>query len=525
MLFALLTVATASTLKITWTSCGDASYKGKVDSVTTEPATPVLGQPVTITVQGTGAEEVTGGSVDAKVNAFGRQVADKTLPVCGDSDIDLPLGMGKIHLSGLQCPQAAGSFTLKQTVHLPAFDPISTASVQVMATDQNKANLVCVNVNIAKQSLVRVAVNKMSPLRSMTQYTDMIAATETNMMALAAGHPVPIKDYQNAQYYGPIKVGEQEFKVIFDTGSSNLWVPGKACKFTTCWFHPRYDESKSPAFQKDGRAFHVQYGSGPVEGVFNKDDVTIGDVVVKGATFAEVSTVSFGPLNIAFAMGKFDGILGLGFKSISEYQLPTAFEMMIDQKLIAEPVFGFYLQGDASKDGELSFGGVDTEKFDGELAYVPLINETYWQVSLDSLSYDGASVSTGVKAIIDSGTSLLAGPKDKVAAIAQKAGATSVMGKEYVVNCTKIDSLPTLEVTLGGQKFTMEGKDYVLQVSGQCLFAFMGIDLPPQLGEMWIMGDVFMRKYYTVFDYGQKRVGMAPAKAAAAAAEVQSLVV
>merc|ERR1711939_627759 len=252
---------------------------------------------------------------------------------------------------------------------------------------------------------------------------------------------------------------------------------GKKCNWRTCWLHPRFDESKSKTFKADGREFKVSYGSGPVEGVFNKDDVTIGDVTVKGATFAEVSTVSFGPLNIAFAMGKFDGILGLGFKSISEYQLPTAFEMMIDQKLISEPVFGFYLQGDASKDGELSFGGVDTEKFDGELTYVPLINETYWQVSLDALSYDGASVSTGVKAIIDSGTSLLAGPKDKVAAIAQKAGATLVAGKEYTIDCSKISSLPELEVTLGGgKKFTLTGSDYVISVSGQCLFAFMGID-------------------------------------------------
>merc|ERR1711988_638240 len=145
---------------------------------------------------------------------------------------------------------------------------------------------------------------------------------------------------------------------------------GKKCNWHTCWLHPRFDESKSTTFKADGREFKVQYGSGPVEGTFNSDTVTIGDVEVPETLFAEVSTVSFGPLNIAFAMGKFDGILGLGFKSISEYQLPTAFEMMIDQKLISEPVFGFYLQGDASKDGELSFVGVYTDKFDGELTYV-----------------------------------------------------------------------------------------------------------------------------------------------------------
>merc|ERR1711904_209402 len=69
-----------------------------------------------------------------------------------------------------------------------------------------------------------------------------------------------------------------------------------------------------------------------------------------------------------------------------------------------------------------------------------------------------------------------------------------------------MSSLPAVEFTLGGgKKFTLEAQDYVLQVQGQCLFAFMPIDLPSHLGEMWILGDVFMRKYYTVFDYGNKR--------------------
>merc|ERR1719155_123773 len=133
------------------------------------------------------------------------------------------------------------------------------------------------------------------------------------------------------------------------------------------------------------------------------------------------------------------------------------------------------------------------------------------------MKFGGKDITSKVSAIIDSGTSLLAGPKDKVAKIAQAAGATLVAGKEYTIDCSKISSLPDLEITLGGgKKFTLKGSDYVLNVSGQCLFAFMGIDLPPQLGEMWILGDVFMRKYYSVFDYGQKRVGFAPVKAAQA---------
>merc|ERR1711981_1502167 len=318
-------------------------------------------------------------------------------------------------------------------------------------------------------------------------------------MGATDGDAVPISDYQNAQFYGPIKVGGQDFKVIFDTGSANVWVPGKACNFLTCWMHPRYDESKSSTYEKDGRKYNVQYGSGPVEGVFSKDTVTVGSIDVKSQPFAEVSKVSFGPLNIAFAAGKFDGLMGLGFKS------------MIDQKLISEPVFAFYLQEDATQQGELVFGGIDKNHYTGDLVDVPLISESYWEVSLDAMKFGGSAViSSPQKAIIDSGTSLLAGPKDTVAALAKQVGATSIAGKEYVIDCSKKSSLPDLEVTLGGKAFTLSADDYVLSVSGQCLFAFIGLDVPPPRGPLWIMGDVFMRKYYCVFDYGNKKMRIAP---------------
>merc|ERR1712072_1302464 len=333
----------------------------------------------------------------------------------------------------------------------------------------------------ASNGIVRVPLQKTASLRDIaTGMQQKGVSMESSVAATGSGDPVPISDYQNAQFYGPIKVGGQDFKVIFDTGSANVWVPGKSCSFLTCWMHPRYDESKSSTYEKDGRKYNVQYGSGPVEGIFSKDTVTVGTIDVKSQPFAEVSKVSFGPLNIAFAAGKFDGLLGLGFKSISQYNIPTPFEAMIDQKLISEPVFAFYLQEDASQQGELVFGGIDQSHYTGDLVDVPLISETYWEVSLDAMKFGGSAViSSPQKAIIDSGTSLLAGPKDTVAALAKQVGATSLMGKEYVIDCSKKASLPNLDVTLGGKAFTLTPDDYVLSVSSQCLFAFIGLDVPP----------------------------------------------
>jgi len=384
------------------------------------------------------------------------------------------------------------------------------------------ALIVAALLGVASAGIIRVPIQKTVSLKEIAKGVENQVTGFKESAPLGGDANVPIADFQNAQYYGPIKIGGQDFQVIFDTGSANLWVPGKNCSFFKCWLHPKYDETKSKDFKADGRKFEVQYGSGPVEGIFNQDTVTVGGVDVKGQTFAEISTVSFGPLNIAFAMGKFDGLLGLGFNTISQYHIPTPFEQMISQKLIDEPVFAFYLSGESGSSGELTLGGTDKAHYTGELVSVPLTNESYWEVSLDGLKYgDDTVVTSSTKAIIDSGTSLLAGPSDQVAKIAAKAGATSLMGKEWVVNCSTISSLPDLDITLGGKPFTLTATDYVVQAGGQCLFAFMGIDIPAPAGPLWIMGDVFMRKYYSVFDYGNKQMQFAPvAKAATSSSDI-----
>jgi hypothetical protein len=143
-----------------------------------------------------------------------------------------------------------------------------------------------------------------------------------------------------------------------------------------------------------------------------------------------------------------------------------------------------------------------------------LRSATYWEIILDDLQLQGHSVITEpVKAIVDSGTSLLAGPSKDVELIAEKVGAKKFLNGEYLVSCRK-DSLPDVTFVIGKQKYTLTQDEYTIpagKVLGFeiCLLAFMGIDIPKPNGPLWILGDVFMRKYYTVFDYGKQRVGFA----------------
>lgn len=329
------------------------------------------------------------------------------------------------------------------------------------------------------------------------------------------GESESIKDYANAQYYGTISIGTppQSFEVIFDTGSSNLWVPKVGCKHCGLPFighKNKYDHQKSSTYLEDGADFEIMYGSGSVSGFFSKESVTIADdIIVEGQRFGEIEDA--GGLGVAYSLGKFDGILGLGFTSISIDGATTVFENAIQQNKLDQPVFSFYLGDNAP--GELTFGGYDEDKFEGDLNTVKLDAATYWQITLDKVTagdFEKKS-SDKITAIVDSGTSLLTGPKADVAKIAAAVGATPNIVGEYTIDCKKLDEIPDVVFTIGGVDYTIPGKKTVIQAQGTCLFAFMGMDFPAP-GPQWILGDVFMREYYTVFNYNDKTIGFAKAK-------------
>ena len=201
----------------------------------------------------------------------------------------------------------------------------------------------------------------------------------------------------------------QTFKVILDTGSSNLWVPSTKCNSIACYLHNKYDSSASSTYKKNGTEFAIRYGSGSLTGFVSQDTMQIGDLKVEKQDFAEATSEP----GLAFAFGRFDGILGLGYDSISVNKIVPPFYNMLDQGLLDEPVFAFYL-GDTNKEGddsEATFGGIDESHFTGELTRIPLRRKAYWEVDFDAITFgdDTAHLdNTGV--ILDTGTSLIALP-------------------------------------------------------------------------------------------------------------------
>ncbi|KAF6167209.1 hypothetical protein GIB67_029847 [Kingdonia uniflora] len=433
---------------------------------------------------------------------------------------------------------------------------------------------------------------------------------------------LPLGNYLDAQYYGVIGIGTppQNFTVIFDTGSSNLWIPSSKCYFSiACYFHAKYKAGLSSTYKKNGKSCAIHYGSGSISGFFSQDSVQVGELVVKNQDFIEATREP----SLSFVLAKFDGLLGLGFQEISVGEVKPVWYNMVEQGLVSEEIFSFWLNRDpaAEEGGELVFGGVDPKHFKGDHTYVPVTRKGYWQFEMGNFligNYSTGICDGGCAAIVDSGTSLLAGPTAVVAEINHAIGAEGILSMECkevvslygdmiwellitgiqpdkvcslislcssnganyasngikmvveeqkkkalvgedilcvvcemavvwirgelklnqtkekvfsyvndlcesipsplgesVIDCNSVASMPNVTFTIGNKPFVLTPEQYILKTGegdlAVCISGFIALDVPPPQGPLWILGDVFMGVYHTVFDSGNLQLGFAEA--------------
>jgi len=183
---------------------------------------------------------------------------------------------------------------------------------------------------------------------------------------------------------------------------------------------------------------------------------------------------------------------------------------MVNQKLIDEPVFTFRLGESEEDGGEAIFGGIDSSHYTGKITYVPVRRRGYWEVELEKVKFGDEELeldNTG--AAIDTGTSLIALPTDIAEMINAQIGATKSWNGQYTVPCDKVPGLPDLSFFFNGKAYPIKSTDYILNIQNTCISAFTGLDITLPWGTLWIIGDVFLRRYFTVYDLGNDAVGFA----------------
>lgn len=308
---------------------------------------------------------------------------------------------------------------------------------------------------------------------------------------------VPLKNHENLYYYGIIGIGSppQNFTVNFDTGSSNLFIPSVKCG--SCVNKNLYNASESKTY--NGSCFPFSMPSW-IEGWEATDDVTIGGAILEQQTFAEGYEVG------VIRTVVYDGLFGLAFQSIATHNITPPFYQIMEQHLITEPVFSFWLNRNpfADKGGELILGGFDHKKFTGEFSYVPLSSAGHWEIKMDGgYVNDVEFCKNGCTAIVDTGAPWIVGPENEINSILKSIGADS----KGNVNCSLIDQLPTVTIIINGKEFPVE-PDYYINFVEQghhtlCNVGFIRGDV------IWMLGDVFIGRYYTMFDFGNLRIGFA----------------
>jgi len=357
--------------------------------------------------------------------------------------------------------------------------------------------------------------------------------------------------YYKSAYFGSLSVGTpaQNLTVVFDTGSGNLILPSTYCHSVSCKVHNRFRRSASSSAQDvDGSGQSVKpddprdqltvtFGTGEVTGVFVEDNVCFGtdaqDQSCMSMKFIAATEMSEDP----FKDFTFDGVLGLGLPTLSHtsgFSFLEAASVLTKEKGSAyAKTFAVFLGSHEEETSKITFGGWDEEHLnENEVLWNPVLEPEmgHWMLEVKSLRVDGQVLSfcdTGCKAVVDSGTSLLGVPSDIFPELFELLNHPASLEGEC-----KSQS-PHLEIELNGLTLTLDGEDFAHPEEHQslnvpqewepqrttsqhktrddiiCSPMLMTIDLAEPIGpKLFILGEPVLRKYYTVYDAEQQRIGL-----------------
>ena len=375
--------------------------------------------------------------------------------------------------------------------------------------------------------------------------TVLSALTEHHTFMTKRGHAydiaphgtIPLTNLRDSQYVGPIGVGMKSVddpqayvNVVFDTGSTNLWVSSAKCHDYVCRDRHKYDNLKSITYAdppEDSLPLDITFGTGELSGPQAIDSLSVGPYVVKNQTFAMIEH----EIGSIFSQIPFEGILGMAFPSMAADGHTPFFDNVMEQNVLnGRNEFSFFFTKLPEQASAIFFGGVDKRFFEGSIKMFPVVQPHYWSLQLvdflignESYAYEpvrsefysfyeaGSPERTNKpkrieKLIIDTGTTYFTAPPGVCAKILRAIpGGSCSVTKDYPDIIYKL-------VDEDGSPYDLRVPASVYMVTDDgnyCEPAFMSIDVPSEFGPAFLLGEVFMRHWHTTFDRGDGSEGSA----------------
>lgn len=317
---------------------------------------------------------------------------------------------------------------------------------------------------------------------------------------------IPLENYIDMAYFASIEVGTppQKLTVMVDSGSTDLIIPSFDCD--TCPKNStRFNPRTSSTLRNPKTDFSITYNDGRVDGQVVQESVQFAGHLVTNQTLGLVQNYS-----LSFDR-HCDGILGLGFRFFDQMQNSSTFmENMLAQRVINRNVFSFVLGDEHSRQSILTLGGYNSS-LSGNITWSPIVGNYFWSVYLNTVYWDGVAITNDSSiALIDSGTSLIRIPKEKFDPIVKSLNVIK-FDNQYIVKC---EGGPKVGFQIENTTFTLGPEQYIVKrfTPASAPAGWCSLGIIPHSQPYFMLGDVFMRQFQTIFDGENSRIGFGAPK-------------
>lgn len=337
-------------------------------------------------------------------------------------------------------------------------------------------------------------------------------------------------------YFANASLGtpQQQFRFHIDTGSSDLWANAKSSnlckqKGDLCAESGTYDANSSSTYEYVNSDFNISYvdGSG-AWGDYAKDTIHFGGRTIEGLQFG-----------IGYNSTSPEGILGIGYP-MNEVQVqraggqpyPNLPQLLANEGVINTNAYSLWLNDLDASTGSILFGGVDNEKFEGELQKLPIIpnNGVFKEfvIAMTAMGMNGVEGSVFsdevVPVLLDSGSSLMYLPDSIVSGLYQQFNAQwdPNQGAAFV-DCNQAETNADLLFTFSGVTITVPMNELVIVAGTQGDQPICILGIGPAGTSTCVLGDTFLRSAYVVYDLDNNQIALAQTNFNATASHIQEI--